>query len=313
MICGRETLLHVCVFLLYWLLHALCLELFRPFGWVPPIFGLLLRWCGDGFVALIAFAVSVRRKRGIYRYTHTFKSFLLPSCLHIIATIAITYIPFRGWKNAAEAPALQLSWIILFTTCLVINFLFYGRQYQRHKLVALMLMLAGYFVSVVSDYEAKFLFLEVVLAYVYGVSYGVMLPMIKQQMETTSLLDAVFLLNFFGFSVLSFAIPLLLSTASWEATSNHKAFSFWTFAILVPIESLYRVLVLYFISISSIEDFFVARTWGFFATTLLATFLYQLDYMISTLKGMVLILLACIIYMMPPYKVLKDGTPSIVN
>ena len=38
--------------------------------------------------------------------------------------------------------------------------------------------------SVVSDYEAKFLFLEVVLAYVYGVSYGVMLPMIKQQMET---------------------------------------------------------------------------------------------------------------------------------
>lgn len=116
--------------------------------------------------------------------SQTFRSVLRPSCLHIIGLVAITYIPFRGWKNAADAPILQTAWIISFVTCIMINHFVYNHLCQPHKLIGLVVIVIGHCLGVVSDHEAEFFFLEIVLAFVYGLCHGIMLPMIKDRMDT---------------------------------------------------------------------------------------------------------------------------------
>ena len=113
-----------------------------------------------------------------------FKPLLLPSCLHIATVIALTHIPFQGWKNAAGPPIVQTAWILAFFVCLLVNTLFFNYKYQRLKLIGLAMIVIGHCVSIIGDFEADYLFVEIMFAFVYGLCYGILLPVLKQNMET---------------------------------------------------------------------------------------------------------------------------------
>jgi hypothetical protein len=224
-----------------------------------------------------------------------FGPLLLPSCLHIGAVIALIQIPFQGWKNAGGPPVVQTAWTLAFVTCLLVNNVFFDYKYQNRSLIGLTVIVIGLCVSIIGDFEADYLFMELVFAFIYGLCYGFLLPIIQQKIEKISPLDIVFALNFLAFIAISISIPLLSSPAELSAVVATPGF-YWKLATLVPVESLYRLAVFYLICHSSVEDYLVTVTAAWIPRTILFAFLYQLDCMISTLKGMFVVLFGCIIY-----------------
>lgn len=86
--------------------------------------------------------------------------------------------------------------------------------------------------SIIGDFEADYLFMELVFAFIYGLCYGFLLPIIQQKIEKISPLDIVFALNFLAFIAISISIPLLSSPAELSAVVATPGF-YWKLATLV--------------------------------------------------------------------------------